>query len=123
MSAEITYAGAYTLFHTKNPFLWFPAAILGHQALEMYLKAALIRQGHTVAPQDVWGHDLPKLAEQLAASVTTFPLEMIEELRVFNNYFDELRYPKELDNVEGLGEFEAVLLDKLVNKLKAYAEG
>ncbi len=48
-----TLAGAQALFRSENPFHWFSAAILGHQALEMYLKAALVRRGHQVAIGDV----------------------------------------------------------------------
>jgi hypothetical protein len=40
-SASITYTAATTLFDTGDPFLMFPAATLGHHALEMYLKAGL----------------------------------------------------------------------------------
>src|SRR5713226_6005382 len=56
--AEATYAGAQTLFRSDNALVWFPAAVLGHHALEMFLKAALIRKGHRVNEKDVWGHDL-----------------------------------------------------------------
>ncbi len=51
---------AALLFRSGNPSLYFPAATLGHQALEMLLKAALIRQGLKIskADDDVWGHDL-----------------------------------------------------------------
>jgi hypothetical protein len=40
--------GSKTLFETGDPFLLFPAATLGHHALEMYLKAAPISNGRTV---------------------------------------------------------------------------
>jgi hypothetical protein len=35
------------LFSTRNPFMYFAAATLGHHALEMFLKAALIATGMT----------------------------------------------------------------------------
>jgi hypothetical protein len=44
--AQFTYARAQELFRSESPSLWFSGAILGHQALEMLLKAALIRKGH-----------------------------------------------------------------------------
>jgi len=78
------------LFQTKDPFLYFPAATLGHHALEMYLKSALIANGMTVFdPKKVklldvaitlaegdcaWGHGLIKLAEQLAKRSPDFDL-------------------------------------------------
>lgn len=120
--ADHTYAGARTLFHSGNFFLWFPAAILGHQSLEMYLKAALILQGHRVARGDVWGHDLSALAKKLSAKIPTLPSELKENLQVFTDYFNELRYPTKLMNVTGLGEEEGDLLDKLGRILRPYAE-
>jgi hypothetical protein len=46
--AAIDYKAATTLFETHDPFLLFPAATLGHHALEMYLKSALIVNGLTI---------------------------------------------------------------------------
>ena len=120
--ADATYAGARTLFHSENFQLWFPAAILGHQALEMYLKAALIRRGHAVAPEDIWGHDLSALAEKLAAKDSRVPPTIGGQLQVFTDYFNELRYPCELVNVSGLGESEGQLLDERAGTLRPYAE-
>ena len=119
--ADHTYAGARTLFHSGNFFLWFPAAILGNQALEKYLKAALIVRGHAVSKNDVWGHDLVTLAEQLFARGQA-PSNLMEDLSVFSNYFNELRYPQRLLKVEGLGEVEGNLLDNLVRNLRSLAE-
>jgi hypothetical protein len=88
--AGIAYTGASHLFESRNVLLIFPAATLGHHALEMYLKAALICEGCTVFdPRDVkyldppgtlqeadcaWGHDLVALARQLAAKRSDFDL-------------------------------------------------
>lgn len=81
-SASINHTAATKLFDTGDPLLMFPAATLGHQALEMYLKAALIANGMAVFnPKDLkkldpgiilakancaWGHNLVALAETLA---------------------------------------------------------
>lgn len=89
-AAAIAYTAALTLFETRNLLLIFPAATLGHHALEMYLKAALICEGCTVFnPRDLkhldppgtlqeadcaWGHDLVQLARQLAAKRSDFDL-------------------------------------------------
>ena len=112
--ADHTYKGARTLFNSGDFLLWFPAAILGHHALEMYLKAALMRKGHRAVKGDVWGHDLITLFNKLVMKVPALPNDLPRKLAVFNDYFDELRYPQVLLKVEGLGEDEGRLLDDLV---------
>jgi hypothetical protein len=88
--AGIAYTAAAHLFESANLLLIFPAATLGHHALEMYLKAALICEGCSVFnPRDVryldppgtllaadcaWGHDLVVLARQLATKRPDFDL-------------------------------------------------
>ena len=88
--AGIAYTAAIELFETRNLLLIFPAATLGHHALEMYLKAALICEGYTVFnPRDLkylvppgtlqaadcaWGHDLVALARILAEKRPDFDL-------------------------------------------------
>ena len=89
-SADIAYRAATRLFETRDLLLLFPAATLGHHALEMYLKAALICEGCTIFdPKKLkyldpsitlrkadwaWGHDLVALARQLAAKRSDFDL-------------------------------------------------
>jgi len=119
---DVTYTGAHTLFHSDNFSLWFPAAILGHQALEMYLKAALILRGHRVVRTDIWGHDLRQLSSKLSAKGCALPLDLLEKLDVFTDYFDELRYPAELVKVKELGEAERDLLAELVSVLRPMAQ-
>lgn len=109
------------MFRSGNFFLWFPAAILGHQALEMYLKAALIVRGRSISPNDVWGHDLTLLAKQLFGN-RVMPQQLKKHLRIFTDYFNELRYPSNLVRVEGLGEDEGNLLDILVRNLRPLAQ-
>ena len=121
--AEATYAGARTLFLSDNAMVWFPAAVLGHQALEMFLKAALIRKGHRVAKADVWGHDLCALAQKLINRNAVSTPEFMQELQRFTDYFNELRYPASLKNVEGLGQEHGVLLEALVEALRPHAAG
>lgn len=88
----------------------------------MLIKAALIRKGHTIDKGDIWGHDLKKLAEKLA-SHSELPPELLADLDIFTDLFNELRYPKELDKVSGLGEAEGELLDLLFQMLLAYGKG
>jgi hypothetical protein len=93
---KINCVASQHLFFSGNPFLYFPAATLGHHALEMYLKAALICEGMTVfdanivgklhssvglkASDCVWGHNLAALATQLATRRTDFDLS--DELNI-----------------------------------------
>lgn len=120
--AKQTHAGAYTLFNSGNPFLWFSAAFLGHQALEMFLKAALIKQGRRVDKEDVWGHNLVELATQLAQTGFDFPLGFDDDLQKFNDFFEELRYPHPARKVKELGSIEGDSLDYLVKVLKSAIE-
>src|SRR5260370_21903124 len=88
--AKINYKAAATLFASGNPFFILVAATLGHHALEMYLKAALICSGMVVfnparvrsldpglgisAADCAWDHGLATLAETLAAKRNAFDL-------------------------------------------------
>jgi hypothetical protein len=45
MSSECTFLGARILFQSKTLLVWFPAAVLGHLALEQLLKSAVIQAG------------------------------------------------------------------------------
>ena len=83
----------------------------------MYLKAVLIKQGHAIVKEDVWGHDLC----DLAAKIPTFPHSLTNKLRTFD-YFNELRYPAELVNVMELSESECDLLDALVEMIRPYTK-
>jgi len=148
--AAIDYRAAKVLFQTNDPFLYFPAATLGHHALEMYLKSALIVNGMTVfdskkiklldagiilAEADcVWGHELIKLAEELARRNPDFdlsrqmdlvgyltmkePMTIREGLEVFEPFFSELRYPQAMNKVDGIGFEHEFLLDQLVGELR-----
>jgi len=140
---------------SKNPIYYFPAATLGHHALEMYLKAALICEGMTVFNPDkvppratdicltkkdcAWDHKLIPLAKQLSERRTDFDLaakldlpdcpevnrNRKETLRagfeLFDAFFEELRYPDELRKVEGVGEYEKQVLDRLVALLRPFS--
>jgi hypothetical protein len=148
--AAINYAAATKLFETDDAFLLFPAATLGHHALEMYLKSALIANGMTVfdptkikllepeinltAGSCAWGHGLVELAQQLEKLSPNFnlskdmdfvgyvtlkePMTVKEGLQIFEPFFSELRYPRELKQVAGIGFEEKFLLDALVGELR-----
>lgn len=89
--AEINYTASGHLFGSDNLYVYFTAATLGHHALEMYLKTALICEGMTVFNPVIlksldgtfeltrsdcaWGHNLVGLAEQLAGRRKDFNLD------------------------------------------------
>ncbi len=95
--AKINCTASTHLFGSGNLFLHFTAATLGHHALEMYLKSALISEGMTVfnpvilksldgtvelARSDcAWGHDLVKLAERLAERRSDLNLDAEMDIR------------------------------------------
>lgn len=116
--AEQTYAGAHLLFNNGNPLLGLPAAFLGHQALEMFLKAALIKQDRRVVNEDVWNHNLVDLASELVKTGFNFPAGFVEDLLTFNDFFEELRCPSPARKVQELGPMEGVLLTYLVKILR-----
>jgi len=71
----------------------------------------------------VWGHDLLTLAKEVEKSGTQLPTDSAEHLRVFNGFFNELRYPTALHEVSGLGGFEhGSLLESIVAILRPHAE-
>jgi HEPN domain-containing protein len=88
----------------------------------MYLKAALIRKGRQISPSDTWGHDLEALLKDLAGEAE-FPELVYNCAKIFNDYFDELRYPRRLKSVEGIGETEGWLLEEAIPFLLPYAKG
>jgi len=116
--AEQTYAGARVLFNNGNPFLWFPAAFLGHQALEKFLKAALVKQGRSAVKGDVWGHKLVDLASELTKTGFNFPLGFVDDLQTFSDFFEDLRNPHPAKKVQELGSMKGVLIDYLVKVLR-----
>jgi HEPN domain-containing protein len=120
--AQHAYAAAQALFANGNPFLWFGAAVLGHQAVEMCLKAILIGQGHRVTKGDVWGHDLIGLMKQVQDSGVRLPPELEDDFRVFNSFFNELRYPTALKEVSGFGQEEGERLRRILLVLGPFAD-
>ncbi len=120
--AEATCRAADVLFNHGDPFLWFGAAVLGHQSVEMFLKAILIGKGRRVIKGDVWGHDLLDLMKQVQDAGISLPPEFEEDFRMFNSFFNELRYPSALKEVSGLGEEEAWRLERIVLVLRPLAE-
>jgi len=99
--AQANYDGARVLFthEERNLTLCFPAAMLGHHALEAFLKTALICEGITIfdslklgrldPPTSLqeedcaWGHHLGELAKKLAKRRPDFDLSKVLPGRYF----------------------------------------
>jgi hypothetical protein len=148
--ASINFTASKTLFDTGDPFLMFPAATLGHHALETYLKSALITKGLTIFNPNklkeldpginlakercAWGHNLVKLAKQLEQRTPAFdlakalppigfltiqePMTLERGLLEFDPFFTELRYPQQMDKIDGIGFEHRHLLEILVKELR-----
>jgi hypothetical protein len=126
LASECTFLGAMTLFRSKNFLVWFPAAVLGHLALEQLLKSALtqagcpLRKGQTQAGY-AWGHKLVELAQLLASKQRELPTDVLKDLAVFDAFFGELRYPQTVELVEELGPDEGDLLSDLMESIRPFA--
>lgn len=116
---EVFGKAAAALFSERNPFFCFPAALVGHQALEMLLKAALLRRGLKIG--EIWGHDLVELANRLASNGAHLHDEVIDVAKTFNTYFEELRYPREPQNVGHLGKADGERLKDAISYVLPYA--
>lgn len=140
LAAERTFRAAIFLFELDSrPFLWFSAALLGHHALEMLIKSALIREGFPVEKGKtkegfVWGHNLEELAKLLASKQKDFSPQIRTHREIplisrttylarYDTFFDELRYPSSSPNVDSLGSGrdEADLLAELMNRIRPFA--
>ena len=151
--AQFNLDASRVLFTHENALtLCFPAATLGHHAIEALLKTALIREGMTIFDPDklrqldgsvtlereqcAWGHHLVQLGKLLAAKRPDFdlsaelsgfffphkmPMTIEDGLAMFDPFFWELRYPQQLDKLEGIGPDDYRVLDALVVALEPFA--
>lgn len=145
--ADLYWTATDLLFRSENIAMYLPAATMAHHTLERYLKAALIASGATVCSRQVaeahgisaidcvWGHQLSTLAISLGKRQSAFdpgvslgiPVSildgghtLLEGLRHFEPYFEELRYPQQLRQMEGVGQHEWHVLHRMVNVLRPF---
>jgi hypothetical protein len=150
--AQFNLDAARVLFtHSGAITLCFPAATLGHLALEGLIKTALVHEGFTIfdpaklrhlshpaltKDQCAWGHNLVALAKLLASRRPDFdmqrpvrglfppyecPLTIERGLEIFDPYFSELRYPQQLSKLQGIGPDDVRMLDAIVEELLPFA--
>jgi hypothetical protein len=115
------------------------------------LKTALIREGFTIfdpaklkqlannslaKDECAWGHNLGALARLLASKRTDFdlrkpingvfppheyPVTIENGLDIFDPFFSELRYPQQLNRLQGIGQDDGRMLDAIVEELLPFA--
>jgi HEPN domain-containing protein len=127
VAAEGALRAACILFN-GSPEVWFSAALLGHHALEMLIKSALIRQGFIVAkgkPENgfAWGHSVVELARAVASRCTDFNADGFfwDDLAGYDTFFEELRYPGILKNFDELGEHHRLVLLDLMQVIRPFS--
>jgi hypothetical protein len=147
---NVVYSAARRLFDSGNsdPSLYFCAATLGHNCLEVLMKGILIQEGMVsfhpkrikkltgtvLSEQDcVWGHSLIDLGEELARRSKfdlveemkyhsiehPAPFTVRQGLELFDPFFEELRYPHGLERVKSFGGGDEHILDELVSRILA----
>jgi hypothetical protein len=145
--AEMDYRVARTLFNSGDSMLYFAAMTIGHHAVELYLKGALIKLGMKacdpkkaasfgIQTKDcVWGHGLYDLGVVLATKshgfnlstaidvsgfpVVNAPTTIGEGLKFFDPYFSELRYPQKI-TTGGVGKDHGIILNAIVKELRPF---
>lgn len=100
-TADLTYCSARLLFVQRNPFLWFDAAYLLHQALEKYAKALLAHQSRSR-----WGHNLSALFGQIMELHPEINVPEVRRVIDKLDHLQELRYPDLRFRGQGLGPEE-----------------
>lgn len=147
---KVIYSAARVLFDGAHasPDLYFSAATLGHNSLEVLMKGILIQEGMVsfdprlikrltgaaLQQQDcIWGHSLIKLAEELDQRtgldldeqmkyhdiLRPSPFTVRQALELFDPFFEELRYPHALELVKDFGGGDECILDELVERILA----
>lgn len=95
------WVGARVLYRKENPRLWPPAGLLGHKALEQYLKTYLRSYGSRRRWRGREGHDLTGLAKSCARFDDYFKNPTIRHnLRIFWEIYQSWEYPSIVPKVE-----------------------
>ena len=92
--ADMDWVAARVLYRKKNLRLWPPAGLLGHKALEQYLKTYLRSHGSQKRWERRSGHDLTRLAKSSERFDDYFKKPKIQHrLRVFWEIYQSWEYP------------------------------
>ncbi len=126
--ADCDWVAARILYLQRNPLLRLPAGVLGHNALEAYLKAFLLSIGEARAWKKLGGYDLRQLADKCASHDATFSQLVVKEtLAMFMEVYREWAYPRPSKLVMGstkpedvnLLQDQLVALDKIVSLVRS----
>jgi HEPN domain-containing protein len=100
-SGDESYMAARLLWFTGFRII---SPVMGHHAIEKYLKGYLVSNGEIVAKgTPAWGHNLRELGITCVKYDTDFNSEPIKRrLSFFERYFFHVRYPSEMPDIEGI---------------------
>ncbi len=88
--ADCDWVAARILYLRRNPLLRLPAGVLGHNALEAYLKAFLLSIGQVRDWKKLGGYDLRQLGDKCASHDATFSQHVVKEiLAMFTEVYRE----------------------------------
>lgn len=78
--------------------------VLAHHAIERYLKGYLVGQGEQIVKgSKAWGHKLSGLGKLCSKYDKEFDIKSFSRrLSFFDKYFEYVRYPTELDGMNGM---------------------
>lgn len=102
--ADTDWVAARVLYRKKNPRLWPPAGLLGHKALEQYLKAFLRSYGSMTRWVAREGHNLIVLAKECEEFEGYFENATVRQrLQVFWEIYQSWEYPKVVTSLRVTG--------------------
>ncbi len=123
--ADYDWVAARILYLQGNPKLWMPAGLLGHKAIEQYMKALLRSRGEKTKWSGAEGHDLNLLGSKCACHETFFSHGVMQHrLRVFRDIYRAWRYPGDFTEIGCAGEALALgsgnltTLDETVTEIR-----
>jgi HEPN domain-containing protein len=114
-SADMTYCSSRYLFLSGNPYLWFDAAYLLHQALEKYAKALLYSIPNNRTLRE---HNLKKLFDILIQDFPDIDDKSVRKLINEIEHFATLRYADTTFTGESFGGDDLFSADLLVRMLR-----
>ncbi len=100
--ADLDWVAARVLYRKKNPRLWLPAGLLGHKALEEYLKTYLRSYMSKRRWQGRDGHDLTRLAKSCARFDPAYFQEehILQRLQTFWEIYQSWEYPRDIQGIK-----------------------
>ena len=126
--ADCDWVAARILYLRRNPLLRLPAGVLGHNALEAYLKAFLLSIGQGRDWKKLGGYDLRQLGDKCASRDATFSQHVVKEIlamftEVYREWADAQPSKLVMDSTTpentNLLQGQLVALDKMVSLVRS----